>query len=394
MKWMLLFSLGFSLHSFAQPDTLLVHCRARDTIWFTSSLKPVFDKMHRSTVDPTGGVTNIIQIGDSHVQMGWFSGAVREQLHALYGNVGSNQFWFPYAVVKGYNPQGMRFSVSGPWTGEKMVNSQKETGFGIAGHALVLAEKGTGQPSFFVDLNAPLKTLEIIVVTNDTWKFCVDSAQVRTKKISGNLSLVTIEKAKPSGSLKVNMCPIGKVLTPLRILGFRNATVKKTSGIDFQYYGSSGGKYSDYINRSHYFFENLAYLKPDLLIISLGTNDSYVRGLTEQEYHMLVTKFIRDLKKQHPEMCILLTMPPDTAFKQTKPESAKVVFETLFKIAQENNCALWNFAEVMGGNNSIHAWSTAGLASSDLMHLNEKGYAVQGLLLVEALNKAYAKYHR
>ena len=393
MKWILLLFLGLSVRSFAQSDTFLLDCRARDTIWFTQNLKPAFDKMHRSTVDPTGGVTNIIQIGDSHVQMGWFSGSVREQLNTLYGNVGSNQFWFPYSVVSGYDPQGVRFSRSGQWTGEKMVNSATETGFGITGHALVLNEKGTEQASFTVDLDAPLKTLELIMVTNPSWKFCVDSAQVKTKKISGNLSLVTIVKAKASRELKVKMCPAGKV-TQLRILGFRNATVKKTSGIDFQFYGSSGGKYSDYINRSHYFFENLAYLKPDMLIISLGTNDTYVHGLTNADYHKLVTKFIKDLKNQHPKMSILLTMPPDTAFKETKPESAKVVFETLFKIAQENNLALWNFAEVMGGSNSIHSWCTAGLADKDLMHLNQKGYGIQGALLVEALNKAYGKYYK
>jgi len=393
MKWILLLFLGITAHSFAQSDSFLVSCRARDTIWFAGRLKPAFDKMYRSKINPTSGVTTIVQIGDSHVQMGWFSGAIREQLNVLYGNVGSNQFWFPYSVVNGYNPSGVRFSYSGPWTGEKMVNSPKETGFGITGHALVLTEKGPEQPSFDVDLDVPLKTLELVVVTNSSWKFCVDSAVVKTKKISGNLSLVTITQTKASMSLKVKMCPQGK-LTPLRILGFRNATIRKTSGIDFQYYGSSGGKYSDYINRSHYFFESLAYLKPDLLIISLGTNDSYVHGLTDADYYALVIKFIRDLKNQHPKMSILLTMPPDTAFRQTKPESARVVFETLFKIAQQNNCALWNFAEIMGGSDSIHAWSTAGLANSDLMHLNEKGYAVQGALLVEALNKAYAKYYK
>ena len=394
MKWILMIFLGLSCSLAAQNDTFMQDCRARDTLWFSSKLIPTFRKINKSKVAMTPLVTRIIQIGDSHVQMGWFSSAISSELNTIYGNTATDMFWFPYSVAGGYDPAGVRFTRSGSWTGEKMVGSKTEKRFGISGHALVLNERGAEDPFFTVDQDASLKTLEVLVVTNKTWKFCVDSAVVTTKKITGNLSLVTIKRTSKEKILKVGLCPVGKVQVPLRILGFRNATNPKVNGIDFQYYGSSGGRYSDYIDGCHYFFENLAYLKPDLLIISLGTNDTYVHGLTNENYYAMVSRFVKELKKQHPNMDILLTMPPDTAFKNTKPESAKVVFMTLFRIAQENNCALWNFAEVMGGKDSIQTWFTKGLANPDLMHLNERGYAVQGQLLVEALNKAYLKYFK
>lgn len=391
--WLFLFLLIAPLAN-AQNDSLFEACRMRDTIWFTENLQPVFAKLQQAKAgSPT--VTKIVQIGDSHVQMGYFSNAVGQELNALYGNVASNSFWFPYATVNGYNPVGVHFSWEGPWKGEKMVGSQNEKRFGISGHAFVLTAKGETQPHFTVGTEVLLQKLEILVETNATWRFCVDSAVVKSKNISQHLTLVTIERQQAVHQLKVSMCPVGKgEPQPLRILGFRNAAQAVKSGIDFQFYGSSGGKYSDYISGADYFFENLEYLDPDLLIISLGTNDTYVHGLTSETYHAMVLGFIATLRVQHPDMQILLTMPPDTYFKQNKPASAPIVFQSLFRVAQEQRCSLWNFAEVMGGENSIQSWFIAGLSNPDLMHFNPQGYQLQGRLLVEALNNAYLKYHK
>ena len=392
-RWLFLFLFITSLAQ-AQNDSLFEACRSRDTIWFTENLQPVFAKMQQSKTGMSS-VTKIVQIGDSHVQMGYFSNTVGQELNNIYGDVVTNSFWFPYAVVDGYNPRGVTFAWEGPWKGEKMVGTQSEKRFGISGHAFVLTAKGETQPHFTIGLELPVKKLEILVETNKTWRFCVDSAEVSTKKISEHLTLVTIDRIKASHSLKISMCPVGKKEPqPLRIFGFRNATHSVQSGIDFQFYGSSGGKYSDYIQSADYFFENLAYLDPDLLIISLGTNDTYVHGLTNETFHTMVLGFIAALRARHPDMQILLTMPPDTYFKEKKPVSAQVVFQSLFRIAQEQHCSLWNFAEVMGGDNSIQSWFSAGLSNADLMHFNPQGYQLQGRLLVEALNKAYLKYHK
>jgi lysophospholipase L1-like esterase len=389
----LLFFLAVSCSSFAQHDTLLAQCRLRDTIWFSQNLKPVFAKMNRSKNQAYKTVTRVVQIGDSHVQMGYFSATVGLQLNSLYGKAVLNSFWFPYAETGGFNPVGVGFNHHGDWKGEKMVGSTGEKRFGISGHALVLESNGEGDPHLNITQAMKISKFEVLLETNKTWRFCLDSATVTTKKVSGHLTLVTIVPWRHLYSLKLKFCANSEQTVPLRIFGFRNASVPVRQGIDFQYYGSSGSKYFDYINNAAYFMENLAWLDPDLLVISLGTNDSYAE-LSASGYHTMVSNFIIQTKRANPGVNILMTMPPDLYFKNTKPPSAPVVFSTLFKIAQEQRCALWNFAEVMGGSDSMQIWCKMGLASNDLMHLNPQGYDIQGTLLAEAINHAYHKYYK
>ncbi len=61
----------------------------------------------------------------------------------------------------------------------------------------------------------------------------------------------------------------------------------------------------------------------------------------------------------------------------------------MLELAEETDCAVWDFYKVMGGLRSVVKWQNNGLAAKDRVHLTAKGYKLQGDLLFDALMKAY-----
>ena len=60
------------------------------------------------------------------------------------------------------------------------------------------------------------------------------------------------------------------------------------------------------------------------------------------------------------------------------------IFKTEAKL---RGFAIWDFPSVMGGPGSRKEWRENGLMQSDLVHLTQQGYQVQGELLFQSLMK-------
>lgn len=389
MKLLPLAIIGLAFSALGQSDSLSELCRSRDSIRFSENLKPFFEqwsgnRSHR---------VKIVQIGDSHIQMGYFSGGIQEEWRRTGDSVTNTAFWFPFALTGGFNPKGVKVDTSGSWKGEKMVGAIGDQRFSLTGHALVLGAPGVTTPFLDIQLPDPATECEVLVETNDAWTFTgaekiVDKIKVR--HISDNLSVISIRFDKPQQQFRLSVCAQEPAPKPLRVFGFRRVPEKEPAGLLFESYGSSGGKYSDYANKCQYGLEQLNYSAPDLLIISLGTNDAF-GDYTVEEYHDLVAGFVGKIREQNKQINILLTTQPDTFFKEQKPPSDAIVFDVLTQIAREYNCALWDLASVMGGSGSIHPWFDEGLANTDLLHFTPKGYLFQAKLLVDALNQLGAR---
>jgi lysophospholipase L1-like esterase len=137
---------------------------------------------------------------------------------------------------------------------------------------------------------------------------------------------------------------------------------------------------------------NLAALNPDLVIISLGTNDAYGKNFDPVYFKRNYEKLLERLKKAAPNASFLLTAPGDCYRnrKYPNPNTGKAVSK-MTELAQETGFALWNFYKVMGGYRSVVKWQYNGLATKDRVHLTGKGYKLQGELLFDALMRDYLK---
>lgn len=164
------------------------------------------------------------------------------------------------------------------------------------------------------------------------------------------------------------------------------------SGILYHMIGVNGAMFRHY-NAAPNFFPQVRELQPDLIIISLGTNDSSGKYFNEQWFYDHVNRMVSLLKHHAPHADILLMTPSDAyryrKYQNPNPGKAK---ELLLQYALEHNMAAWNFYEVMGGYGAIDQWYEHGLAQRDRLHLTRKGYELQGKLMFEALMRGYESY--
>ena len=149
---------------------------------------------------------------------------------------------------------------------------------------------------------------------------------------------------------------------------------------NFQVFCKTGTKYSDY-NGLAELDNQLVREKPDLVIISLGTNDSF-SGSSRLNFYEKIDHLVTKIKTLSPQSAFLFTTPSDALKKNTitgsymeLPELQYVV-DVIIKYANDNGLAYWDLHQVMGGPYSINTWYQRNLAATDRVHFTAKGYTM------------------
>lgn len=143
--------------------------------------------------------------------------------------------------------------------------------------------------------------------------------------------------------------------------------------------------------------QEIANLKPDLIIVSFGTNESHGRGYSVSEHDRQMDSLISLLKEYCPNAVFLFTTPPGSYVRYRRKRSinprTEQAVKTITSYAARNNMAYWNMYNIVGGRKSACLnWTGNNLMQRDRIHYTVDGYRIQGNLLYEALIKAYNDY--
>jgi len=163
------------------------------------------------------------------------------------------------------------------------------------------------------------------------------------------------------------------------------------SGILYHSIGVNGAKYSDY-NKYPLFFEQVNALEPDLVIISLGTNEAFDRLCNDCFYNQMEA-FLFLLREQNPQVAILLTTPPPALFNRKYPNTfCEALSEVIISSSLKDRYSVWDLYREMGGNESMQQLINEGSIARDRVHYSTGGYKKQGNTLFEALMITYQNY--
>lgn len=163
------------------------------------------------------------------------------------------------------------------------------------------------------------------------------------------------------------------------------------SGILYHSIGVNGAKYADY-NKFPMFFEQLEALHPDLIIVSLGTNEAFDK-LCDQCFYEQLEEFLSILRAKHPNVAVLFTTPPPSLFKRRTPNnfvesySNQIISNSLI-----NRYSVWDLYRALGGNEAMQKLVDQRLIAKDRVHYSSAGYKEQGVLLFEGLMETYQNY--
>ena len=372
-----------------QSKTRLVIDLEKDYISNPEYLQSFFSKLHYLQENQGDSVVRILHLGDSHTQMGYFPGEVRDALQTRYGGKGIGIF-FPNSLCFGYNPIGLDISSKTQWECEKVLNLKSNIPLGIVGLAMRSSDSICALNIAFKDKK---KVVEEFTVFHENLGeemevFCADG-KVRTYLFSTNSAMTKVVLNQPTAETAIYFRR-KKGSNPFVLYGLSvNSEISK--GINYNTFGVSGGQYRFLAENAPLMVEQMEAFKPDLLIISLGTNDAYLKDLTAEGFTQMLTNLIQSLKKVSAKTEFILTTPPDTEFNENKPVSREIVMQGILNAGKLTRCAVWNFNEAMGGENTFKNWQKLKLANKDGLHFNPAGYYLQGQLFNVALAKAMEK---
>lgn len=146
----------------------------------------------------------------------------------------------------------------------------------------------------------------------------------------------------------------------------------------------------------------IAALKPELLILSFGTNESHNRRYNINVHYNQMDELVKLLRDSLPNVPILLTTPPGSyeSFRQRRRRRTyainprtTIAAETIRRYAKDHRLLVWDMYDVVGGKRrACTNWTEANLMRPDHVHYLPEGYILQGNLLYQALIQAYNDY--
>lgn len=171
------------------------------------------------------------------------------------------------------------------------------------------------------------------------------------------------------------------------------------TGIWFRFIGSNGATTNRFLTESY--MNRFSSHRPDLIILSFGTNEAHGMGYREDQHEKDLDKFLTALQKACPEATILLTTPPGDylgtragsrsrarrATKENPMSSRCAAF--LENYGKSHNLPVWDLFTICGGKEAAQRnWVTAGLMQKDRIHFQPEGYTLHGRLLGNAIISA------
>jgi lysophospholipase L1-like esterase len=164
------------------------------------------------------------------------------------------------------------------------------------------------------------------------------------------------------------------------------------NGILYHAIGVNGAKYAHF-NASEFFATQTTALRPELIIISLGTNEAISYPYMDKKLIQRIDSLVSSLRINNPQARFILVTPPD-AFRKKKLANPgiQMVRQDILAYAVENGLAFYDMYKAVGGEGAAASWREKGLLRSDGVHFTKEGYAYQGNLLFNALMKSYNAY--
>jgi lysophospholipase L1-like esterase len=372
---------------------LLLFCvvRAQDSLGLGPNEIEYISESYHAFVDKVASVqlleegkVHILHIGDSHLQADMTTGAARNSLQQQLGNAGRGLV-FPYKLADTYGPKDFVVTYQNKWINSWIVHKTRKFEIGLPGiGAKSLDSSGTFSLSFQKDQlqNPYTKAMAIYKLGDgDSSGTVILNRRMTSQSIPGAFNISYIEESSPTNQFELSYS--GGLLN-LHALFFENSD----KGIIYSSFGVTSARYDHYWNHP-LFFEELPLIQPDLLIISLGTNESYDAGFTEKNFERYVDSVLSKIQRTLPHMSIMLTTPSENykirggeAVRNTNVQAVNII---LRKQAQKHGCALWDMEKAMGGEGSMLRWKKAGLVNKDYVHFLRPGYEMQGRLLAEAI---------
>lgn len=328
----------------------------------------------------------ILHLGDSHVHADIFTAQTRTLLARFLSDGSTSRgFTFPYRIAGVNNPSDYRVRASGNWKPERISSSSISANLGVAGIAL---STNDWQSSLSIELimrefgNSPFDKVSILFQEDSTHTM-IPYLTASSQLVSRKEGFIAYQLLAPADSLTIRLSP--QLDGPHQFKLFGVELSNSNGRLMYSAAGVNGASLNSYLMSSN-LLHGLSLINPDVVVVSLGTNDVYDTKFDSTLFERNLVNLVGQISITLPRAIIILTTPGDHLVKRTvrNPglDKARLL---VISVSQRMGCGVWDFHSVMGGEGSIKHWVQSGLAAPDAVHLTPQGYRLKGSLFFQSL---------
>jgi lysophospholipase L1-like esterase len=344
--------------------------------------------------DRSNSVVRIAHIGGSHVQGGTWSNTFLSALQSRYGTMGGGYFIFPYRIGHTNGPQYARSFSTGKWKLCRSLGKQFCTPLGMSALSVSTADSSSVFGCALTEKAACRKFNAIRVYHNFNSAYAITPALDTSEYSRFDVMLegytIFTMRTRLLDSIAFNLTR-RDTSGSFVLYGLSLEDISRP-GIYLAALGANGASSGSFL-RAELLQSQLATMRPDLVILSLGVNDTQSKGFSADAFIENYDSLIAVVRKAAPSSAIILTTTTDNFIRRKSSNKRTVpAREATLELMRRHNVAVWDLFTVMGGYKSMQKWYKSGLASKDKVHFNTRGYGIVGTLMFRSLMEAGERF--
>ncbi|MCI9285037.1 MAG: hypothetical protein HFJ91_04425 [Muribaculaceae bacterium] len=356
---------------------------------------------------------SIVHIGDSHIQADISSGTTRELLQYDFGNAGRGLIT-PLKLSGTNEPTNYSFQSRNSWIPNKLMSNSWRQTVGFTGTSIRPATS-SGELTLSTSERDDYNPFSSVIIFH--------AGRLSVNGVRGSQGQKLQFRAIPSRDYTHIILPSQETKISVDFSSAGDLTVFGASlsgdrpGVFYHAIGNNGAAYDTY-NRIGNVGAGLNPLQPDLVIISLGTNEAFGR-FDSRSFTRAVDNLVNNIRTSNPDALILLTTPMECQRSVTTTKKVTVrgkkrrngrrgksrtvnrkvksyavntkiapIRQAILDYGKENGIAVYDWYTVAGGSGASSSWISNNLFAGDRVHHTHKGYNLEGRLLYEAIMDA------
>ena len=347
----------------------------------------------------TGQTISIIHLGDSHIQAGHFTMPIRQSFTQRWGNGGLG--WVAPFRLLGTNPpihtviRASSAGTSGVKITQRDYDRESPTG-------MVLQTRANRAVTYTLQCGGG-QTFDRIVIyrKRGTQPFTLSGSS--SSEVAHDT--LTTEQIVTDTLLVGRYVSSAEVTAPASSVWYGASLERSSGGALVHTIGYNGATYYTYSKGS--FTSSVATLRPRLIILSLGTNESLARQFDRNNFGAEVARLVHRLQASNPDCAIVLTSPlycyrkvrvrqrgKRRRYRTTYRANAncKLIADELQQQARELGCGYIDLFTYFGGAAGAAQLLSRGILSGDRVHLTAAGYNKVGEAIATALQDDYKQW--
>ena len=361
------------------------------------------------------GSLRILQIGDSHTAADLFTGELRRQLQARYGDGGAG-----YVDVgqphPGVRSAALKVSVSDGWSYNALQKSGDASRFYLSGFDAETSRSGE-RLVFASPRPIPYDVIEIEFVASPdggTVDITIDDLPPIRRSLASSRRERIVERLLPDNPLPGQISTLSITTADgRRVIVSGVSIVNRTYGVSYSNVGFPGATI-DIVNKYDpaLFVSELQRMNPQIVVLAFGTNEGFNDALDPEAYRARYRNVIGMVRKSLPMARIVVVGPADgnripaSCIKDPgsarcgvarraehggcpwpTPPKLEAVRQVQRQIAEDENIPFWDWSSIMASKCGAHAWFTATprLMAADHVHFTAEGYRASARAFAEFL---------